>query len=506
MKFTDEQKDLLAFLPKALKNSKELTDSAKLVLGNIIFLYGMEDAQKNGYVYRSYDDLMKDTFIKSKTSISRAIALLVQKEYIKVKSGRLKDRKANEFTLLNGTLLNKMCTEKCTDENEKCTEKCTDENEKCTEKCTDENEKCTEKCTLTDYWTNKIESLENEIVLLKKEIEELKKCTEKCTDENEKCTEKCTTESDTEIEKDIYTTCSNSTCMKDNNIKEKNIKKEMEHNDNVPVDKKDLFKDKDKSFWDFYNSLEDGDDLDKSQNEEDNKTIKTIDMKESVSETKPSKPQNHEYIDKELVNSVNRDKDLMFKAKNQQEYDKALEDLRLQLNRIKETVSEDTYKAFRKGVGNWYKATLPHLKFADKKQTDKKEKPKTTKAPTDEEMGKLEWFVEGVKVSKTVEEVENYIGKIDQWFDLAYAKCSKNTIDEIYQKTGNRLSGYKRENPIVAEWHLKASGCVQNEQVEQLPTEDKTMQYKPHEEECGDFASEDLKIYCINTSSVQVAN
>jgi len=236
MKFTDEQKDLLAFLPKALKNSNELTVSSKLVLGNIIFLYGMEDAQKNGYVFRSYDDLMKDTFIKSKTTISKAIALLVQKEYIKVKSGRLKDRKANEFTLLDGTLLNKMCTEKCTDKNEK--------------------------CTLTDYWTNKIESLENEIVLLKKEIEELKKCTdknekctekctdknekctekctdknekctEKCTDKNEKCTEKCTTESDLDIESDKeidkdISTCSNSTCMEE---KENNKEKENEMSD-----------------------------------------------------------------------------------------------------------------------------------------------------------------------------------------------------------------------------------------------------------------------------------
>ena len=261
MKFTDEQNELLAFLPKALKNSKELTDSSKLVLGNIIFLYGMEDVQKNGYVFRSYDDLMKDTFIKSKTSISRAIALLVQKEYIKVKSGRLKERKANEFTLLNGTLLNKMCTEKCTDK----------------------NEKCTEKCTLIDYWTNKIESLENEIVLLKKEIEELKKCTEKCTDENEKCTEKCTTdtETDTEIEKDIYNnTCSNSTCMEEENIKEKSNKKEMDYKDNgsMGVSPSD---ERDESFWEFYNSLEDGDDWDESQMEEVNKNIKENEMNDN---------------------------------------------------------------------------------------------------------------------------------------------------------------------------------------------------------------------------------
>ena len=85
MKFTETQKELLAMLPEHLQNSKELTDSAKLVLGNIIFLYGMEYAQNNGYVFRSYNDLMNDTLIKSKTSISKAIALLVQKEYIKVK-------------------------------------------------------------------------------------------------------------------------------------------------------------------------------------------------------------------------------------------------------------------------------------------------------------------------------------------------------------------------------------------------------------------------------------
>ena len=194
MKFTEEQIDLLAFLPQELRNTKELTDSSKLVLGDILFLYGMEETKKNGYVFRSYDDLMKDTLIKSKTSISKAIALLVQKEYIKVNNGRRKERKANEFTLINGTLFVQKCTEKCTVDDKKCTEKCTPTNEKCTvKKCTVENEKC----TLTEYWVNKIESLENEIVLLKKEIEELKKCTEKCTVDDKKCTDKkCTVENE----------------------------------------------------------------------------------------------------------------------------------------------------------------------------------------------------------------------------------------------------------------------------------------------------------------------
>lgn len=213
MKFTEEQIDLLAFLPQELRNTKELTDSSKLVLGDILFLYGMEETKKNGYVFRSYDDLMKDTLIKSKTSISKAIALLVQKEYIKVNNGRMKERKANEFTLINGTLF---------------AQKCTVDDKKCTEKCTPTNEKC----TLTEYWVNKIESLENEIVLLKKEIEELKKCTDKkCTVENEKCT----TESDTDIETDIDKENNNTSILEhkdlvhivtEENKKEKNNKKE----------------------------------------------------------------------------------------------------------------------------------------------------------------------------------------------------------------------------------------------------------------------------------------
>ena len=69
MKFTDEQKKLLAILPKTLKNSKELTDSSKLVLSNIIFLYGMEEAQKNCFVYRTNTKMMEETGIKSEHTL-----------------------------------------------------------------------------------------------------------------------------------------------------------------------------------------------------------------------------------------------------------------------------------------------------------------------------------------------------------------------------------------------------------------------------------------------------
>ena len=498
MKFTDEQKDLLAFLPKALKNSKELTDSSKLVLGNIIFLYGMEDAQKNGYVFRSYDDLMKDTFIKSKTSISRAIALLVQKEYIKVKSGRLKERKANEFTLLNGTLLNKKCTEKCT-----------------------------EKCTLTDYWTNKIESLENEIVLLKKEIEELKKCTEKCT-----------TETDTEIEKDIYTTCSNSTCMEKDNIKEKSNKKEMDYRDNgsMGVSPSD---ERDESFWEFYNSLEDGDDLDESQMAEVKKNRKENEVKyigmngmnanrkgvkrnESITSTYGNKDNTSTVVNENrststesmkiytataaqtetekkresLLKNIEDGKRFMYEASKMKDLNVwcAQKDyLKIQFNNLKQITSPEAYKSEVQKFNNWWNATkhcFPNgWNEKQKEQTAPKHQRIMQSTIETAQVSTMKHWVDILTNAETQEEKDNAQEMIERLLSIWQDKYDADSITKVCQ-----------------ECHLKASGEHQTAKVEQLPTQHKTMQYKPQEEECGDFASEDLKIYCINTPSVQVAN
>lgn len=209
MKFTDEQNELLAFLPNELKKTKELTDSAKLVLGDLIFLSGMEEAKKNGYVFRSYEDLIKDTFISSMTSISRAISLLVEKEYIKVKKGTLKGRKANEFTLLNGTVSNKKCSEKCSD-------------------------KCSENSTLIE----RVQMLENKIAMLENKLEKIEKCSDKCSG---MCSEKCSTDSDTDIDTDITTANTVPEYIEKEKIN-KNInistglKKEKDETSNVPVE------------------------------------------------------------------------------------------------------------------------------------------------------------------------------------------------------------------------------------------------------------------------------
>lgn len=95
-KFTENQRELIALLPQGLPT---LTDGAKLVLGQIIMLYGTDFAQANGYVYRSTTDMMKDTEISSKTTLARANRLLSQLGLMTVKSGSYQTRTANEYRL-----------------------------------------------------------------------------------------------------------------------------------------------------------------------------------------------------------------------------------------------------------------------------------------------------------------------------------------------------------------------------------------------------------------------
>lgn len=95
-KFTENQTELLALLPQGLPT---LTDGAKLILGQIIMLYGTDFAQANGYVYRSTTDMMKDTEISSKTTLARANRLLSQLGLMTVKSGSYQTRTANEYRL-----------------------------------------------------------------------------------------------------------------------------------------------------------------------------------------------------------------------------------------------------------------------------------------------------------------------------------------------------------------------------------------------------------------------
>lgn len=206
MKFTDEQKELIALLPKEVRGDKDLTDSAKLVLGDLILWWGIDFAADNGYIFRTNEDIMKDTGLGSNNTIINAIRQLKQKGLISTKRG--KRHSASEYILDE-----KLHDKKCTIQTQKCTSKLHDN----TQSALLNNDKLIEDMQLTiNDLVKRIETLEEEIALLK---------TQKCTSKN--CSneiKKCTTDTDTETDKE-----------KESGIREQGNEIEHEWNDE-PID------------------------------------------------------------------------------------------------------------------------------------------------------------------------------------------------------------------------------------------------------------------------------
>lgn len=102
MKFTDEQKEVLALLPNEVKDIKTLRDASKLLLSYIIELYGMDFAKNNGYVFKTNKEIMAQTGIKQKRTLIDAARELELKGYITRTAGqRVKGEKnkASEYRL-----------------------------------------------------------------------------------------------------------------------------------------------------------------------------------------------------------------------------------------------------------------------------------------------------------------------------------------------------------------------------------------------------------------------
>ena len=97
MKFTDEQKEVLALLPPYVKESNELTDAAKLILANLMLLNGTDFAKNEGYLFRTNQALKEDTGIKSEKTIIAAVNKLIELGFIERKAGQRKS--ASEYRL-----------------------------------------------------------------------------------------------------------------------------------------------------------------------------------------------------------------------------------------------------------------------------------------------------------------------------------------------------------------------------------------------------------------------
>ncbi len=88
--------ELVALLPKHLRESK-LTGAAKLILGDLLFLYGRDFAKENGFVFRTNQDLMNDTGIKCGNTLIKTLRKLEINGFINRTGG--KRNKASEYRL-----------------------------------------------------------------------------------------------------------------------------------------------------------------------------------------------------------------------------------------------------------------------------------------------------------------------------------------------------------------------------------------------------------------------
>ena len=154
MKLSEKQKDLLAFLPNEVRKSNELRPLSKVLLGQLIFLNGMDKAKENGYVFRTNEKLLKETEIGSIHTLLNSIELLVNNGYITTKRG--KKGEASEYTF--------------------------------TDKCFGKNNVhfCENKVHSINDLEKRVQYLENQIVLLNLKIEQLTMMyDEKCTTDTE---------------------------------------------------------------------------------------------------------------------------------------------------------------------------------------------------------------------------------------------------------------------------------------------------------------------------------
>lgn len=88
---------LVALLPKHLRESNELKGAEKLILGGLMLLNNRDFAKENGFIFRTNQDLMKDTGIKSEGTLIKALAKLEINGFINRTSG--KRNKASEYRL-----------------------------------------------------------------------------------------------------------------------------------------------------------------------------------------------------------------------------------------------------------------------------------------------------------------------------------------------------------------------------------------------------------------------
>lgn len=154
MKLTDEQKEVLALLPKNVRESNELTDAPKLILANLMLLNGTDFAKDNGYIFRTNLALKEDTGIKSEKTIIAAVNKLIDFGFIQRTTGQRKS--ASEYRLNTVKINNYTVKLHCKNENYSNKLQCKNYSNKL---------QCKEKNTVINY-SNKLQYNNDDIMLI----------------------------------------------------------------------------------------------------------------------------------------------------------------------------------------------------------------------------------------------------------------------------------------------------------------------------------------------------
>lgn len=407
MKYTESQKEIIAFVPQEVLDNKTLTDAAKLVYGALVMYRGTEKYKNDGYVFRTNEQLAKECEISTK-SVQRAVALLTNMNLIKKTTG--KRHMANEYVINENVHLEtrnvhldvKMSTSKNVHSKE------------------DKNTKMStliEKMSTLESRINTMFERQNEILeLLKMSFSNEKMSTSKNVHLKNKNVP-TDTETDTDEDTDKNTIdisyCSDST--EDNNveIKEKINKKEIESvvSDNGTNETQ-------------HNTST----IDEDMNTNDRETINN------------------------LKNEIKRQQDIMYHTQLQEAGEQAYNLMCVHMNNLKTLMSNEEYNKYRTHIQNWWNKTKKYLKWETKKdQAEQIAK------------DKIESALQGYQYATDVNTAKNMLQVLINRIDNYHGE----DVEEIYTTYLAKVNDIRKSSPI----HEQAFIIIANgEDVEQPQT------------------------------------
>lgn len=431
MKYTESQKEIIAFVPQEVLDNKTLTDAAKLVYGALVMYRGTEKYKNDGYFFRTNEEIAKECEISIK-SVQRAVALLTNMNLIKKTTG--KRHMANEYVIEENVHLEtknvhldvKMSTSKNVLLEE------------------DKNEKMStliKKMSILESRINTMFERQNEILeLLKMSFSNEKMSTSKnVLLENKNVPTDTETDTDEDTDKNTIeiSYCSDST--EDNNveIKEKINKKEIE---SVVSDN--------------------------GTNETQHNTS-TIDENMNTNE--------QETINN-LKDEIKRQQDIMYHTQLQEAGEQAYNLMCIHMNNLKTLMSNEEYDKYRTHIKNWWEKTKKYLKW----QTKKDQAEQIAK-------DKIESALQGYQYSTDVETAKNMLQLLTNRIENYHGE----DVDEIYTTYITKVNDIRKSSPIHEQaFNIIANGededqeetnvteatetpqiQSQTTQVEQLPTE-----------------------------------